>query len=190
MPNQSFRPSADGRWQIELPIPGGVSITTVDNEQGALARARLFAPTFETLHDCRHSNFSGGRIGDTVQRAICQRARRLREDRTPTSKKQVSALGLSEQSFFVSAWLRTYRRARNKRVICENSESVGDGHEDFPPLRSRRRCSTRQSSGSGLINGRAIASKGLGCRGSLSRWRECICGCCRRAPAKPSLRRF
>jgi hypothetical protein len=40
-----IRPSADGRWQIEMPSPDGVAIITLDNEQAALAHARVLSPT-------------------------------------------------------------------------------------------------------------------------------------------------
>lgn len=41
------RPCTSGGWQIEVPGPDGVRVTTVSTEQEALTRARLLGPNVE-----------------------------------------------------------------------------------------------------------------------------------------------
>jgi hypothetical protein len=38
------RPSPDGKWQIEVPTAKGIRVTTVNDEQEALARASVLCP--------------------------------------------------------------------------------------------------------------------------------------------------
>jgi hypothetical protein len=39
-----MRPSLDGKWQIEMPTAEGIRVTTVNDEQEALARASVLCP--------------------------------------------------------------------------------------------------------------------------------------------------